>query len=461
MVKVIHSSALPGDLSLEASVFEDSKLFAKKASDCACSVPAGVLDVPKGHVGIHLVALGDVERYGFNRNGDGFPKEANVKYHDTFVKHGHLHRNHKNKPTDEKLGIVKWSAYNDKMARVELFVHADESKCERELAGMRKKGEAAFSMACRVPNDRCCVCDTLRKTASDKNQCDHVRNGLGKLAEDGTYNGVYNDKPNFFDISFVHRPADRIAWSIKYAADGMPSSLEMADDAGLWLPADCSGMGRAYEEKMAAASSIAEFESAYAGMRGRGPGCTGERALWALAKSAAASGVSDHAIEALRESDPESALMTLASGGIVLSPVEFCKLAFGKDMGPLAGMSGQIKSACAGLIGRMERSGELHAACACAKYDNAFADRAASSVARMEKSAASQECGAACARALAAEIDGVEPSFIAEKEFGGVVGAVAREYSMYKLAAARVIFGSPDGGWRAMAALAARDMVEV
>lgn len=100
------------------------------------------------HVGIHVVALGDAEHYQFNRNGDGFPKEACVKYHDTFVKNGHVFRHHVNKDPEKSIGIVKASAYNEPMGRIELFIHADKDKAAPELERLEKEGEIPFSMAC-------------------------------------------------------------------------------------------------------------------------------------------------------------------------------------------------------------------------------------------------------------------------------------------------------------------------
>ena len=39
----------------------------------------------KNHFMLHVVAMGDQETYGPNKNGDGFPKEALEKYHPTFI----------------------------------------------------------------------------------------------------------------------------------------------------------------------------------------------------------------------------------------------------------------------------------------------------------------------------------------------------------------------------------------
>lgn len=100
------------------------------------------------HVGIHVVALGDAEHYPMNRNGDLFPKQACVKYHDTFVKYGHVFRHHRNKDPEKSIGTIKAAAYNEPMGRIELFIHADKEKAAPELERLEKEGEIPFSMAC-------------------------------------------------------------------------------------------------------------------------------------------------------------------------------------------------------------------------------------------------------------------------------------------------------------------------
>ena len=136
-----------GELHKQASTIFDMDYDAMKPDD--------------KHVGIHVVALGDSEHYQFNRNGDGFPKKACVDYHNTFVKHGHVFRHHRNKDPEKAIGIIKASAYNEPMGRIELFIHADKEKAAPELERLEKEGEHPFSMACVVDHDRCFTKGTL------------------------------------------------------------------------------------------------------------------------------------------------------------------------------------------------------------------------------------------------------------------------------------------------------------
>lgn len=89
----------------------------------------------KDHFMLHVVAMGDQETYGPNKNGDGFPKEALEKYHPTFISDGCFFREHRNRcQQTQGIGSIKASAYNPKMRRAELIVHGSK---ERQLKNMK------------------------------------------------------------------------------------------------------------------------------------------------------------------------------------------------------------------------------------------------------------------------------------------------------------------------------------
>lgn len=103
----------------------------------------------KDHFMLHVVAMGDQETYGPNKNGDGFPKEALEKYHPTFISDGCFFREHRNRCQETQgIGSIKASAFNPKMHRVELIVHGNKEKAAKEYE-MAKSGKAlSFSMSC-------------------------------------------------------------------------------------------------------------------------------------------------------------------------------------------------------------------------------------------------------------------------------------------------------------------------
>ena len=222
MIKVHHPEFDQEELLKAAgrivSLVDDASHI-KEASSSAVSRDLIESNMPdKDHFMVHLIAMGDGETYGQNRNGDYWPKEANSKYHDTFVTNGHFFREHNNRSEDVSIGHVKASAYNADMGRIELVIHGDKKKAEEEYE-LAKQGKAlSFSMSARVPNDRCNICDNVATKSAD--YCDHLKKKMNQyLPEFQKFAYAINDKPTFFDISRVKNPADRIAHYIEYAFD--------------------------------------------------------------------------------------------------------------------------------------------------------------------------------------------------------------------------------------------------
>lgn len=179
---------------------------------------------------IHLIAMGNSDQYGFNRNGDYFAGDVLEKTAHTFVKYGHVFREHRNKDPKKAIGQIKHAAYDPKgMQRVELIIHLDKDKAEKEYE-MAKSGSALnFSMSCKVPNDRCSCCGNEAKSVGA--YCDHLRSHMGQYMPDfKKYAFAYNDQPKFFDISVVKNPADRIARHLEYLFEpGVKSAAACGD----------------------------------------------------------------------------------------------------------------------------------------------------------------------------------------------------------------------------------------
>lgn len=215
----------------------------------------------KDEVPMHLIALGALEAYGPNRNGDGFKEAALKQYHDTFEKFARYYRNHKNKDPKISYGVVKCSAYNPAMRRVELLVGLNAEKsavdrnggflADRELEKLAKGEDIPVSMACRVPYDECSFCGNKARTRDEYCKAAACKAGgcydnltkLVKVGNDIHHLFVHNDHPSFFDISGVFRPADRIAWGgkadwVKAASDGFfgIDGAKLAEDMGVVAP---------------------------------------------------------------------------------------------------------------------------------------------------------------------------------------------------------------------------------
>lgn len=224
----------PVKVSSRGLIGSDRSEFLKRASHAF--FPA--LDNVKfaaDEVPVHLIALGASEAYGPNRNGDGFKEATCRQHHDTFVKFAKFFRNHKNKAErgDPFFGVVKASAYNEDMRRVELLcaLNAAKSASERnggfvadsELEKIARGEDIPVSMACRVPHDVCSFCKhaarnrdeycTVEKCAAGG--CRDNLTRLIKVGNDLHHLHVDNPNPTWFDISRVFRPADRIAYGAK------------------------------------------------------------------------------------------------------------------------------------------------------------------------------------------------------------------------------------------------------
>lgn len=179
--------------------------------------------------------LGAGEYWGSNLNGDYFPEVALKKYHKTFH-HARLFTHHQNKDPNKALGRVIYSSYNDApyAKRVEVIVAADRSnpKADDIIRKIENGERIEVSMGCRVPFDRCSVCNNRASTRAK--YCSHLKNDMNKLMPDGTRVMAYNDDPAFFDVSVVTIPADPSSGAMeKIAALSKISSAELGEILGL------------------------------------------------------------------------------------------------------------------------------------------------------------------------------------------------------------------------------------
>jgi len=198
------------------SLIETDTGIKSAASDL---IDAGTLEryrPDKDHFMIHCIAMGDQETYGPNKNGDGWPKEALERRHQTFVECGHMFEEHRNRDPKKKIGDIKYAAYDPNgMRRVELIMHGHKKKASEYYEKARSGEELSFSMSARVPEDICSCCDNHAK--SPASYCDHLKYAMLQYKpEFKKYAFAINPDPTFFDNSVVGRPADRIARYLEY-----------------------------------------------------------------------------------------------------------------------------------------------------------------------------------------------------------------------------------------------------
>jgi hypothetical protein len=188
-----------------------------------------------------VTALGAAEYWGQNRNGDIFYESALTIDHPDFgyksFLNAGLYRHHKNTDPTKSLGKVLYSTYNKKMHRVELVLAYDINKLkEEDSLDLLDIQQPEFSMAAKLPWDRCTVCcdnetyfKVLNSCPSDdphlqvqwvlnwmKNHglirgvsrtlaeyCEHKKYMKNKILDNGIQVGMINDYPRFFDLSQV------------------------------------------------------------------------------------------------------------------------------------------------------------------------------------------------------------------------------------------------------------------
>jgi len=193
--------------------------------------------ISKSEKGIYVLvsALGAAEYWGSNVNGDSFPEKALIHSPDEWLKkplkemqeigkkweygyptfmNAHPYKHHVNKDPSRAFGHVVVSVWNPKMHRVELVIFLDKELCKKhgaeDVYERIENGEFPdVSMGCKVPYDRCSICDHKSKTTKD--YCFHAKNEMNRIYPDGRKVCVINDFPRFFDISFVFIGADKSA----------------------------------------------------------------------------------------------------------------------------------------------------------------------------------------------------------------------------------------------------------
>lgn len=199
-----------------------------------------------GHSFVYVLAVSSWETYGENRNGDSFP-ESPYKEHEnppwispqdvlplhykTFEQFGYNYRHHANKDPAKAVGKVVKAFWNPTMHRVELLVDLENEKAP-DLVERITNGEfPPVSMGTRVMYDVCSICGNRAPTRAQ--YCDHLKFQMRDVIE-GRKVSALNPSPKFFDISWVFRGADPIAFMLKKVAYDSAYELSGAE-AGEYL----------------------------------------------------------------------------------------------------------------------------------------------------------------------------------------------------------------------------------
>ena len=230
-----------------------------------------------GHSLIHLSPVVASEVYSCNVNGDGFTKKACRNSHDTFLA-ANKFLEHDNKDPSKGTGRPVHTAYNEKLARIELLIDIVNEKNDRLLEKLASGQPGEWSMACRIDYDQCNVCGNM--ATSPKGPCDqpanvpsagyckHASQMLGALTKEGHRVFVDNPHPHFFDISEVGTPAEVIARTMQFRkAAGLGGFTTAIGGAALAAQLGLDGplvtrasLPREFRAKLAIANKLAEIE---------------------------------------------------------------------------------------------------------------------------------------------------------------------------------------------------------
>jgi hypothetical protein len=280
----------------------------------------------KDKTAVHTIAMTASEKFGFNRNGDGWKRANLMRDHPTFVSHAKVFRHHKNTPLDPSFGVVKAAMYNDDMDRVELLMELDNSKCAEELSLLERNGSYPVSMACKIAHDVCSICSNKAKTP--KEYCWHVKEALGKIMDDGKIVGVDNPQSTFFDISRVIRPADRVAYTLKKASVGVSGGAALAEELGYSLntldtiESTLTCNYKSAEEKKKILEKVSKMEKRIDGIARPAVIDSQEEVEEAVKK-----------LSSFIPTYMDSVMRGLSDNGIVLRPSEFYTLMTGNSLG--------------------------------------------------------------------------------------------------------------------------------
>lgn len=350
----------------------------------------------KGYSFIHLIDMGAQEAYGPNRNGDGFnekaaqfelieplpgcPKFINMggglmDYHSTFEKYAHVYKHHQNKDPQKAIGEVKVGAYNEDMRRGELVIKVpnDHPDWTMDLQKLAEGKDIPFSMACKVAEDICSHCGNRAKTRAE--YCDHLRDNMGDIVKSGHQVFAINDRPTFFDISKVFKPADRIAWSLQKVASVLAKvgGAELAEQLGVTAPdyfveTPQSRLALPYKLglKLAAARKLAEIEKQVDAVA-----TGGNNAHLQNEMSGCAYGDVDNGSMGKLQGQPLSSVLDQLGDAKIMLPVKsFLQLVMGNKFdSSIDELMPEVEGLLPSLHGHMAANGETENAAADTSFD--------------------------------------------------------------------------------------------
>lgn len=292
-----------------------------------------------GHSFVYVLAVSAWERYGENRNGDGFPEFPYKEDHDppwiapgdvltqhykSFEKYGKNYRHHMNSDPKKAIGDVVKAFWNSAMHRVELLVDLENEKAP-DLAERISAGEfPPVSMGTKVPYDVCTICGNRAPTRA--HYCNHLKFQMREIVE-GKKVAALNPRSRFFDLSWVFKGADPNAVMMKKVANELPYELISGIEAGEYIGEMESNKLAAH--KLAVIDKIVQGLPIDAKTEGIDPHeleTLRQMRDLILAAGSRAPSIPDDTLNTLSDFPLKNVLSTSAASGMTLSTPELMKI---------------------------------------------------------------------------------------------------------------------------------------
>lgn len=263
-----------------------------------------------GHAYVVDTAMGAGEGWSSNVNADWFAESVLKREVHTFVTRAHPFFHHKNQDPRFAKGNILFSAYFDKMRRVELVVEISRDK-GAEVTRRIEAGEfPRTSMGWRAVYDVCSICGNKAKNRAQ--YCQHLRFEPNRIYDDGRKVYAINPEGYFFDHSYVLVPADRTA--------GTMFVVKVASDQALFGE-NVSGakLAEALDVKIHEETSVSKLKNPEAARALL-------KAAQALSKKSASKSLPVDEIQKLSEMGMQKAASTLAQSGHVPTPLDVARI---------------------------------------------------------------------------------------------------------------------------------------
>lgn len=361
-VKIFHPDDQEGLLERFGSLVNvvDSYSGIKKASETG--IPADIIEQhkpDKDHFMLHVVAMGDDEHYGRNKNLDAWPGVELDEKHGTFVTHGHFYREHRHRRKDQRIGSIVHSHRDKQKGWVELLIHGalkpregEPLTAEAEYERARQGKNVDVSMSAAIHYDQCSCCG--HKAPHPKHWCEHMRRTPGRwVPEFKKFAYVTNKVKRFFDISSVANRADRIARFMGYYfPDGDTITKKLASEGAVLNGAELAeayGIDPSdYAEPAYKSAAVYLAKEAATLLQASTPQQEAVNNAIAYHKVASLNAKEREAMSATR---PAALMRKMASKGVILSLPDFLNV-FGGDSGEddILGRAMELTKSVAGIV---------------------------------------------------------------------------------------------------------------